>query len=249
MDRGNGKCFGLWSLKARRPNYWSPGRELVRLLMCVCERERWRRVLSPRWALCGVKELWSGNVGLRISLCLSHMCAHVYVWCVRSNFQNLGDGLHIMDRKVGPWKMACSHGSTSWSNFHGLVSSKKLIYEAFGPLTRCKTNGDQEEWPQTKMWMCVFLKNICPKRAILNEQNSSLTILLSPIEIVSKERTKEGGKLQEKTNKITPTKGRRDIIQLLSWLKTYVWVACGRVWILRTNAIRTCVWEEIRPCL
>ena len=48
-----------------------------------------------------------------------------------------------------------------------------------------------------------------------------------------------------KINKITPTKGRRDIIQLLSWLKTYVWVACGRVWILRTNAIRSRVGKRL----
>ena len=35
---------------------------------------------------------------------------------------------------------------------------KKSIYKAFGPLTRCKSNVDQEEWPCIKMWMCwLFL--------------------------------------------------------------------------------------------
>ena len=58
------------------------------------------------------------------------------------------------------------HGSWSWTMedglFHGPTSMvwflKKLVYKAFGPLTRCKPNVDQEEWPCTKKWMCSFFK-------------------------------------------------------------------------------------------
>ena len=51
----------------------------------------------------------------------------------------------------GPWKMAILHGPTWWSNFHGtnyeeiILIIIKSIYKAFGPLTRCKPYGDQEE--------------------------------------------------------------------------------------------------------
>ena len=40
------------------------------------------------------------------------------------------------DHEVGPWKMAF---------FLMLRFLKKIIYKAFGPLTRCKLNVDQEE--------------------------------------------------------------------------------------------------------
>ena len=40
-----------------------------------------------------------------------------------------------MDHEVGPWKMAFLHGSISY----------KIIYKAFGPLTRCKLNVNQED--------------------------------------------------------------------------------------------------------
>ena len=61
-----------------------------------------------------------------------------------------------MDHEVGQWEMAFFHGPTRWSNFHGPISKKKSIYKAFGPLTRCKSNVDQEESPCTKKWMCWF---------------------------------------------------------------------------------------------
>ena len=48
--------------------------------------------------------------------------------------------VYTMDYEVGPWKMAFSHGSIL----------KKPACKAFGPLTRCKPNVDQEEWPCTK---------------------------------------------------------------------------------------------------
>jgi hypothetical protein len=37
-----------------------------------------------------------------------------------------------MDHEVGPWKMAFVDGPSSWSNFHGLTSSK-LVLKALGP--------------------------------------------------------------------------------------------------------------------
>ena len=60
------------------------------------------------------------------------------------------------------------YGIFSWSNIHSLVSLKKSFYKAFGPLTRCKSSVDQEEWPCTKK-MNVLICNICPKRAFFWE--------------------------------------------------------------------------------
>jgi hypothetical protein len=58
----------------------------------------------------------------------------------------------IMDREVGPWKMAFFHGPISW------FDSSKSIYKAFGTLTRSKPDVDQEEWSCTKKWW-FFLRH------------------------------------------------------------------------------------------
>ena len=59
------------------------------------------------------------------------------------------------------------HGLYPWPNLR-----KKYKYEskASGPLTGCKPNVDQEEWPCTQKWMCWFFLNICPKSAILKKK-------------------------------------------------------------------------------
>jgi hypothetical protein len=68
------------------------------------------------------------------------------IWKIEGNNKCNYLGLvYIMDHEDGPWKIAFSHGLTQWSNFHGPISQKKTIYKAFGPLTRCKPNVDQEE--------------------------------------------------------------------------------------------------------
>ena len=63
-----------------------------------------------------------------------------------------------------PWTMKSDHGG--W-HFHGPTSTvrflEKTIYKAFGPLTRCKPNVDQEEWPRTKKRVCWFFEYM-PKK-------------------------------------------------------------------------------------
>ena len=71
---------------------------------------------------------------------------------VKEPYVSLGP-VYTMDHEVGPWKMAFFHGPTSIIRF-----LKKSIYKAFGPLTRCKPNGDKEEWPCTKKWMWYFFQ-------------------------------------------------------------------------------------------
>ena len=67
------------------------------------------------------------------------------------------------------------------SNFHGPISKKK-IYKAFGPFTRCKPNADQEEWPCTKKWMCCFFFKMLKRVVLKNKnKNSSVTTLSSSL--------------------------------------------------------------------
>ena len=77
-----------------------------------------------------------------------------------------------------PFPMARLHGPTFMVRFLG-----KSIYKAFGPLTRCKPNVNQEEWSCTKS-ECVDFFIICPKRVVLKKY-SSLTILLSSLVFTS----------------------------------------------------------------
>jgi len=51
-----------------------------------------------------------------------------------------------------PLSMVWVHGPDSMVRLH-----KIYIFESLGPLTWCKSNVDQEEWPCTKKWMCWFL--------------------------------------------------------------------------------------------
>ena len=51
-------------------------------------------------------------------------------------------------------------GLFPWSDFMIQTSMvlflKESSYKACGPLTRCKPNVDQEEWPCTKKWIHFF---------------------------------------------------------------------------------------------
>ena len=62
--------------------------------------------------------------------------------------------VYMMDHEIRPWKMAFSmvrlDGLTSMVQF-----LKTIFYTAFGALTRCKPNVDQEEIPCTK---CEFVE-------------------------------------------------------------------------------------------
>ena len=62
-----------------------------------------------------------------------------------------------------------------WSNFLEII-----IYKAFGPLTRCKSNVDQDDHAPKSECVSIFNFNICPKKANL-KKNPSLTILLSSL--------------------------------------------------------------------
>ena len=71
-----------------------------------------------------------------------------------------------------PFPKVRLHGPTSVVQF-----LKKPIYKAFGPLTTCKPNVDQEEWPCIKKWMCWIFKYMS-RKGIFEKKESSLTILL-----------------------------------------------------------------------
>ena len=89
-----------------------------------------------------------------------------------------------MDHKVGPWKMVVLvvqvYGPTSY----------KINFESFGPLTRCKPNVDQEQWPCTKKWMCWFffkhdLKGYFPKEKNIKFDHSLVFIPVKCLEDVA----------------------------------------------------------------
>ena len=85
--------------------------------------------------------------------------------------------VYTMDHEVGSWKDGLFPWvdlmvKLPWSNFF-----KISIYRAFGPLTSCKPNVDQEEWPCTKKWLCLFFEYM-PEKDKFRKNNSSLTILL-----------------------------------------------------------------------
>ena len=68
-----------------------------------------------------------------------------------------------------------------------MVSFLELsIYKASGPLTRCKPNVDQKEWPCTKKWSCWFFFLIYVQKAqFCFQKKSSFTILLSSLVFAS----------------------------------------------------------------
>ena len=71
------------------------------------------------------------------------------------------------------WNRTTEDGLFSWSDLtvqHPWSSFlKNQFYTAFGPLTRCRPNLDQEEWPCTKS-ECADIFNICPKKAVLENK-------------------------------------------------------------------------------
>ena len=92
-----------------------------------------------------------------------------FVYCPLTNHFEYGVFTLRARLHHGPWKMALFHGLTWWSNFHDPICLKNPVYKAFEPLTRCKPNVDQEEWPCTKKWMCLLF-DTCPKRVVLKEK-------------------------------------------------------------------------------
>ena len=79
--------------------------------------------------------------------------SHQYAWaCYEGQFT--------------PWTTKSDHGrwrvSMVW--FDGPTSMVRFleipIYKAFGPLTMCKQNVGQEEWPCTRKWTCWFFLNM-----------------------------------------------------------------------------------------
>ena len=67
-----------------------------------------------------------------------------------------------MAHEVVPCRQAFIYGHTLWSHFDGTIS-KICIFKAFGPLTRCEPNMDQEKWPCVKKWMSWFIKYLSKK--------------------------------------------------------------------------------------
>ena len=82
------------------------------------------------------------------------------------------------------WSQTVENGHFSlvqlpWSDF-----LRNSIYKAFGLLTRCKLNVDQEEWPCTQKWTCYFFSYMSQKGSFAiyekkRKEKTSLTILLS----------------------------------------------------------------------
>ena len=108
--------------------------------------------------------------GMTASYCFQEYC----FW----KFNKLGL-VYTMDHEIEPWKMAFFHGPTfvirflktnheiePWKMafFHGptfvIRFLKTTIYKTFGPLTKCKPNVDQEEWP---CWIFKYM----PKMLVL----------------------------------------------------------------------------------
>lgn len=78
-----------------------------------------------------------------------------------------------MESDHGRWPscMVWRDGPNSMVRF--LIKKKRSIYNAFGPLSRCKPNVDQQEWPCTKKSMCCFFINICLKHAVLRSRRKN----------------------------------------------------------------------------
>ena len=98
------------------------------------------------------------------------------------------DWILVPKGQFTPWTMKLDHGRWPFSmvRLDGPTSMvqflKKSIYKAFGPLTRCKPNVDQEEWPFTKS-ECADFFNIHPKREVMKKfkfDHSLVFIFTSP---------------------------------------------------------------------
>ena len=74
----------------------------------------------------------------------------------------------------GPRSCPMSYGFFSWSHFHGSIPEKCIFRSPWVPLTRCKPNVNQEEWPHIQKWMCWFFL-FMSKRAVLGFFFSCLT--------------------------------------------------------------------------
>jgi hypothetical protein len=81
----------------------------------------------------------------------------------------------ICNGQFTPWPLPMVQ--LSWSNFF----KKNKNYKAFGSLTRCKPNVDQEEWPCTKKWMCWLFEYMSKMNNFARKKNKikqGLIILL-----------------------------------------------------------------------
>ena len=69
--------------------------------------------------------------------------------------------------------MAFFHGPTSWSNFRGLISYEIQLTKNLDPLTKCKPNVNQEEWPFTaKVNVLIYFSHMS-KKGTLEEHTYS----------------------------------------------------------------------------
>ena len=99
-----------------------------------------------------------------LTISWSRLLAHVWSgpsrlskWHLRNTKLLLKGCLHH-----GPWSCSMSHGIFPWPCFYGLIVNEHT-FKAFGSMTRCKLNMDQEKWPCTKTWMCYFSKHMSKK--------------------------------------------------------------------------------------
>ena len=88
----------------------------------------------------------TNSIMLAMSKC--NTLKHLGIW-----FRPFANNVSDIKGRFTPWTMKSDHGRWPfpWSDF-----LKNHIYKAFGPLTRCKPNVDQEGWPCTKKWTCWF---------------------------------------------------------------------------------------------
>ena len=80
--------------------------------------------------------------------------------------------VYTMDDEVGPWKRAFFNGPT----FMIRLLKKSILN--LGPLTKCKANVDQEEWPCTKKWMCIIFLIYAQKGHFWKKKVFSFSCLL-----------------------------------------------------------------------
>jgi hypothetical protein len=93
-------------------------------------------------------------------------------------FQNYTTG------RLTPWIMKSDQPST-------VQLSKTINYEVYGPLTRCKLDVDQDEWPCVKEVNVLLWKKVKKGQLLKGGKKSGLTILLSSLVFVFSPLTKK----------------------------------------------------------
>ena len=143
--------------------------------------------------------------------------------------------------------MAFSHGPIWWSNFSRLDFLNNHIYEAFGLVTRCKPNVNQEKWSCTKYWMCWFFLKVCPKRAFLEKNIKikwSLTIFFSSLRLhLSLLLVKFVEDVARKSSRNILYKKKMSNLNLNMFNVIYMWhVPCVVYWALFATRFTICAW-------